>query len=500
MNNKLLFKKIISSVLSVLIVFSCSSVVIAKTLEQQIKLSLAPIYSENFDTKLSGSLTPSQEELAESINAQLKAFKTEVDISNFYLRNNEINKQLIVNILSGELPECFHISTSFSIRYTSTYITKIIPKYEYTLSRYNQMLSECEDKADALLNGIEGNPSLTDEEKLLLLHDRIALNCEYDSGPVSSIPRISHTMYGVLAKGVAVCQGYAIAYGYLLDKIGIKNSYCSSSALCHAWNIVYINGTPYHVDITWDDPKFDVTGRVNHNNFLLSSDALWETGHKAYDYDTSPMSNKYDNYFWQNSSTAFVLVDNEIYYVDNLNDCIKRKSDREVICSVECIWKSGIFQVYNDNYTKLDTDGTDLLYSLNDGIYRYDLSTGETTKIYSPILPKYHNVFGFTLDGGEMVVETYDSPNYDATTKENYTERVIYFPANTTDTDYIPGDIDKDSVVSLLDVVTLSQYLAGWNVYCNLAALDVNRDKEVNLKDILHLAKFVSKWEGIVAY
>ena len=157
MNSKLPFKKIISSVLSVLIVFSCSFAAYGETVEQQIELSLAPMYSEEYDIELSNSLTPFQERLAESINTQLKAYKKEVDISDFYLPYTEDSKRLIVTILSGELPECFHISVSFYIRYNNRYITGIIPTYEYTYAEYTKMLGECEAKARALLNGIEGN-------------------------------------------------------------------------------------------------------------------------------------------------------------------------------------------------------------------------------------------------------------------------------------------------------------------------------------------------------
>lgn len=502
MNSKLPFKKIISSVLSVLIVFSCSFAAYGETVEQQIELSLAPMYSEEYDIELSKGLTFYQEILAESINTQLKAYKKEVDISDFYLPYTEANKRLIVTILSGELPECFHIGVSFAISYNYRYITGIIPTYEYTYAEYTKMLGECEAKARALLNGIEGNDFLTDEEKLLLLHDRIALNCEYD--PVVLLdkgdPRISHTMYGVLGLGVAVCQGYAIAYGYLLDKIGIENSYCSSTRLNHAWNIVYLENKAYHVDITWDDAAWDMSGRVYHNNFLLSTAALRANGHKAYDFETTPTDTTYDNYFWQNSSTAFTLVDNNIYYIDNVNGAVKRKSDGQIIFSVNKKWMADSSKYWTGNFAKLDTDGKDLLYSLGDGIYRYNLVSGSSAKIYSPVLPEGHNIFGFTLDGGEMIVEACDSPNYDENTKINYTKRITYYPADANSFDHIPGDINGDNSVGLADLVSLSQYMAGWNVYVSAVAMDVNNDKTVDLRDVSHLAKLVAKWESVVAY
>ena len=155
---------------------------------------------------------------------------------------------------------------------------------------------------------------------------------------------------------------------------------------------------------------------------------------------------------------------------------------------------------WTGNYAKLDTDGKDLLYSLGDGIYRYNLESGTSAKIYSPVLPDSHNIFGFTLDGGEMIVEACYSPNYDENTKINYTKRITYYPADASSFDHIPGDINGDAAVRLADLVNLSQYIAGWDVYVNAVALDVNNDKTVDLRDVSHLAKFIAKWELIVAY
>jgi len=65
--------------------------------------------------------------LEESINTQLKNFEKNVNIYEFKLCNNEQNQQKIVDILSGALPECFHISEEFSISDNGEYIIEIQP-------------------------------------------------------------------------------------------------------------------------------------------------------------------------------------------------------------------------------------------------------------------------------------------------------------------------------------------------------------------------------------
>ena len=498
--NKLLSKKILSLTIILTLVFSFTSAVGAAEEEKQITLSLNSAYSENLSLDSVYSLTPEQEELAEYINAQLKECKEEVDIEKYQLEYNEENLNLIRNILSGELPECFHISGNFAVSY-GRYITSIVPQYEYTKSRYDTMLRECETKAEELLSGIKDNDSLTTEEKLLLIHDRIALNCMYDPTPnQADIPHISHTMYGVLGLGVAVCQGYALTYGYLLDQIGVKNYYCSSAELVHAWNIVYLNGTPYHVDVTFDDPVGVGAGRVYHNNFLVSTDTLRENGHNATDFDSTPTDTKYDNYFWQDIQTAFVLAGNDIYYLDNKDAKVKRKSDGQVIVSVEDRWMANSTHWWQGNFSLLATDGTDLIYNLSDAVYRYRLSTGKTRRIYSANnLNEGENIFGFAIEGNEMVIEVANHPDYGTATKVE-TIRVPYSPANPDKPDYTPGDINDDGKVDNKDIVILSQYMAGWEVYSNKSALDVNGDGERNLKDVIHLAKVVAEWEGFTAH
>ena len=64
---------------------------------------------------------------------------------------------------------------------------------------------------------------MSDLEKAIVLHDYLAVNCEYDyeNYLANKIPDASYTAYGVLVNRTAVCQGYALAYKYLLNQTGI---------------------------------------------------------------------------------------------------------------------------------------------------------------------------------------------------------------------------------------------------------------------------------------
>ena len=62
------------------------------------------------------------------------------------------------------------------------------------------------------------------------------------------------------------------------------------------------------------------------------------------------------------------------------------------------------------------------------------------------------------------------------------------------------GDIDGDENVNLNDLITIAQYVAGWeNLEVNEPALDVNGDGTVDLNDVNHFARYLAGW-GVVLY
>ena len=66
--------------------------------------------------------------------------------------------------------------------------------------------------------------------------------------------------------------------------------------------------------------------------------------------------------------------------------------------------------------------------------------------------------------------------------------------------DYVPGDVNSDSVVDLMDVITLVQYVSdncttkpdGYNITLNESAADVNDDGATDLMDVIMICQYVS--------
>lgn len=60
------------------------------------------------------------------------------------------------------------------------------------------------------------------------------------------------------------CNGYALAFKDIMTRLNIQALHITSDSMQHAWNLVYLDGEWYHVDVTWDDPVYgDSEGWVN---------------------------------------------------------------------------------------------------------------------------------------------------------------------------------------------------------------------------------------------
>ena len=116
--------------------------------------------------------------------------------------------------------------------------------------------------AKEVKNNIIANKTGNAYDDIKMVHDYLVNNVEYDT----SISQSNiYDIYGALVNNVAVCEGYARAFKYIMDEMNIpcvlvigqgKNSQGQTEN--HAWNYVELNNKWYAIDVTWDDPV--VTG------------------------------------------------------------------------------------------------------------------------------------------------------------------------------------------------------------------------------------------------
>ena len=125
---------------------------------------------------------------------------------------------------------------------------------------------------------------MSDEDKLLIIHNFIINNTSYD---INKTNDASYTALGPLFNGTAVCSGYADLMAIFLSKFGFRNFKVASDT--HVWNTVLINGEWLNIDLTWDDPvtKDSDVDTLSHKFFLINKEKLLEFATKDHNFDAT---------------------------------------------------------------------------------------------------------------------------------------------------------------------------------------------------------------------
>ncbi len=128
---------------------------------------------------------------------------------------------------------------------------------------------EAEEELEIIKNQILENAVGTDFDKVKYVHDYIISNLSYDQ---SLSKENIYDIYGAMYNNVAVCEGYAKMFKYLMDELQIPCIMVIGTATNsknetenHAWNYVSLNDKWYGVDTTWDDP-ISSTGYVSEES------------------------------------------------------------------------------------------------------------------------------------------------------------------------------------------------------------------------------------------
>lgn len=182
------------------------------------------------------------------------------DISNFVHPFNTFNK----------------INTSF----TSTGKITLKKENRYTEDQINYVKQEI----DNIYNN-HYDKSKNVKENIKIFHDYIINNTKYDSNNTTGNSSItSSSAYGVLKDKIGICSGYSDVMSLLLDKLNVKNYRISSET--HVWNLVYIEGTWLHLDVTWDDPVAkDGSNILSDKYFLIDNETLLNNSDEEHAYN-----------------------------------------------------------------------------------------------------------------------------------------------------------------------------------------------------------------------
>ena len=160
------------------------------------------------------------------------------------------NLKTVFEAVYNDHPELFWLETGYGCRYgRNGYCVEITLQFNETAEDLGDSRITFETRANSILDNAR---NLADDyEKEKYVHDSLLKLVEYQSGAA-----MSQSAYSALVNGRTVCAGYARAFQYLLQQLGIPCYYCTGySGQNHAWNIVCLYGDYYNVDVTWDDTE-----------------------------------------------------------------------------------------------------------------------------------------------------------------------------------------------------------------------------------------------------
>ena len=289
---------------------------ILKLLPLILLLLLTVIYKDNISNYIIEKIAFSKKIYVENPNE----YTIDYDFSYLEKTDNFIaqNKQQVLNILYTILNSgvnnayfyCNYDSCKDDVKYlTDPYrminINNFVHPYNnyqkitLSINSFNKVTIEIKklyttddiDNINAKIDEIISQ-SITDEmtakEKITVFHDYIIDNTVYDSEYLNSnsydIDNPSNKAIGPLFFGKALCGGYTDAMAIFLNKLNIPNYRISSKN--HVWNLVYLDGNWYHLDLTWDDPVTENNTNIRLDNFLLITTEQLEqlnTGYHVYD-------------------------------------------------------------------------------------------------------------------------------------------------------------------------------------------------------------------------
>ena len=171
-----------------------------------------------------------------------------------------------------DCPEIFYASTFQYSYYPDSHLLKMKPTYLFDKNKIKEHQRAMKSRVEKLVRPVQDK---SDWDKELYIHDFICENVTYDKLK----KQYSHEIIGPLGQGVGVCEGIAKSVKILCDALSIpcivvisENNPEKKIKYRHAWNVIRIHGTWYHLDATFDN----TLGQMRYDYFNLDDKSIFK--------------------------------------------------------------------------------------------------------------------------------------------------------------------------------------------------------------------------------
>lgn len=284
---------------------------------------------------------------------------------------------IALKAFSYDYPNYYWWGKGVSSKYTSNSFTS---KCDEDVDTIKANLELLDSKVNSILNEcINENNYLTIKN----IHDYIVSNVKYDDSSNNS-----HNIVGSLLEGKSVCDGYAFAFKYLVNKAGFNCNIIEGTAFNtkneieeHAWNEIELNGNWYLVDATWDNSIDINTGNesISYHYFLIDEEMMNSDHYPNETYRFHDCNDK--SLFYVNMPGAYFAEYNE--------EDISKHMDT---------W---LRQGFKDFYLKFS--------NFDDGIkaHSYLLENGEFVNIFQKVYSNYDIEIGGDYGSNNHILHIY---------------------------------------------------------------------------------------------
>lgn len=193
---------------------------------------------------------------------------------------------LIFACVMNDHPELFYVEGFQYTEYTLGSVTTGITfsgTYSMTGGQIEQARAGIEQRLEECFRQVPLNED--EYSTVRFLYEWLIDNTEYDKNAENN-----QNICSVFLQGRSVCQGYAKAMQYMLQKANIQCLLVTgfTNGERHGWNLVRVNGNYYYLDPTWGDASYasnnnmDNTAEgtapsINYDYFLVTTDEITRT-------------------------------------------------------------------------------------------------------------------------------------------------------------------------------------------------------------------------------
>lgn len=305
------------------------------------------------------SLSAEDKQLYEEIYTVMMGHLQQVDVST---TDSKKIGQLMEYVLLDN-PQIFYVD---SLKTQTTTIGDLVT---LAISSSEIMDREKQDQAwmdieaykNQCLNAI--NPDLSDYHKALFIYEYVITHLKYVEGA-----KYNQSLYSA-ALGESVCRGYACAFKYLCDEVGLPCIMVTGSmqGQNHAWNLVQLDGVWCQVDCTAGDDLVDMGYEVDYSWFGVSDSYMSQT-HSLEKQVKLPVAGSMDYCYYVQNQRYF-----EAYDFESLAKLLGSGEDFSFQCADAMIY---------DKYQYEMSNSQEIAIAIGQGKSVQFMGNGSTNTIY----------------------------------------------------------------------------------------------------------------------